>query len=162
MLTLSIPAFVRNAVSALVGRRGAVAERARRAGCSRQTVYNAARELLQRLEERDRRLQQAECERDALREEVQRLRVALQQAVPMAEQALRRFAVTAQAIGISLRQTEELLGTVVPAERVPDHSKMGRWTIEAGRRAGEVLSTLDPLCASAVQTLCIDEIFFGG
>jgi len=45
---------------------------------------------------------------------------------------------------------------------VPDHSIMGRWTAAAGRRAGEVLTTLDPLCASAVQTLCIDEIFFGG
>lgn len=162
MFKLPIPAFLRNAASVLIGRHGAVAEQARQAGCSRQTVYNDARELLQRLEERDRRLQQTESERDGLREEVQRLRAELQQAVPMDEQGLRRFAVTAQALGISLRQTEELLGTVVPAERVPDHTTMGRWTIEAGRRAGEVLATLDPLCASAVQTLCIDEIFFGG
>ncbi len=161
MLKLSIPSFLRNAASVLVGRRGAVTEQARQAGCSRQTVYNDAHRLCERLEE-DRRLQQVESERDELRAQVQRLRVELQQAVPMDKQALQRFAVTAQAMGVSLRQVEELLGTVMPAERVPDHSIMGRWTAAAGRRAGEVLTTLDPLCASAVQTLCIDEIFFGG
>ena len=162
MLKLPIPTFLRNAASVLVGQHGAVAEQARQAGCSRQTLYNDAHELCQRLEERDRRWQQIEGERDALQEEVRRLRAELQQAVPIDEQALQRFAVTAQAIGISLRQTEELLGTVVPAQRVPDHSTMGRWTAEAGRRAGEVLAELDPLCTSVVQTLCIDEIFFGG
>ncbi len=115
MLKLSIPSFLRNAASVLVGRRGAVTEQARQAGCSRQTVYNDAHRLCERLEE-DRRLQQVESERDELRAQVQRLRVELQQAVPMDKQALQRFAVTAQAMGVSLRQVEELLGTVMPAE----------------------------------------------
>jgi hypothetical protein len=162
MLNLSIPTFLRNAASVLVRRHGLVAQQARQVGCSRQAVYNDARELCERLAERDRRLQRVESERDALQEELQRLRAALQQAVPIDEQAVRRFAVTAQASGISLRQVEELLGTMLPAERVPDHSTMGRWTVEAGRRAAEVLAVLDPMCAPSVHTLCIDEIFFGG
>ena len=86
----------------------------------------------------------------------------LQQAVVIDAVCLERFAVVAQAMGISLRQAEELLGTVLPAERVPDHATLGRWTRAAGLRAGEVLAALDPLLAPAVQTVCIDEIFFGG
>jgi len=50
----------------------------------------------------------------------------------------------------------------LPADRVPDHATMGRWTKQAGTRAGEVLAVLDPLSASLVETACIDEIFFGG
>ena len=37
-----------------------------------------------------------------------------------------------------------------------------RWAQEAARCAGQVLAALDPLCAPLPQTLCIDEIFFGG
>jgi hypothetical protein len=162
VLKLSIPTYLRNAASALIGRRGAVSERARQAGCSRQTVYNDAHELCQRLEERDCRLQQLQAENAQLREENKRLQEKVREAVTIDDQRLRCFAVTAQAMGVSLRQTEELLTTVLPAKRVPDHTTMGRWTVEAGRRAGEVLATLDPLCAPIVQTLAVDEIFFGG
>ena len=82
--------------------------------------------------------------------------------VAIEQSALKRFAVTAQAEGVSLRVAETLLRTVLPAQRVPDHTTMGRWTQEAGRRAGEVLAVLDPWCAPLVETACIDEIFFGG
>jgi hypothetical protein len=65
-------------------------------------------------------------------------------------------------MGVSLRQAEELLGTLLPPGRVPDHATLGRWTKAAGQRAGEVLAELDPLCVPAVRSLCVDEIFFGG
>jgi hypothetical protein len=94
-------------------------------------------------------------ERDALQQR-------LQQAVVVGAEEWERFAVVSQAMGVSLRQAEELLGTLLPAERVPDHATLGRGTEAAGRRAGEVLAVLDPLCAPAVKTLCIDEIFLGG
>jgi hypothetical protein len=51
---------------------------------------------------------------------------------------------------------------LLPPDRVPDHAKLGRWTVEAGHRAGEVLAVFDPRCAAAVKDLCVDEIFFGG
>ena len=108
-------------------------------------------------------------ERDTLRAELARLKAErdevqqrLQQAVIIGAEELERFAVTGQAMGVSLRQAEELLETLLPSERVPDHATMGRWTQAAGQRAGEVLATLDPLCAPVVKTLCADEIFFGG
>lgn len=162
MLKLSIPPGICNAAAALCGRHGAVTHRAEEAGCSRQTVYDHARRLVEHATQRD-------SEPEALREEVARLtaeRDALQhrlhQAVVVGPEELERFAVTSQAMGVSLRQAEELLGTLLPAERVPDHATLGRWTQAAGRRAGEVLAQLDPLCAPAVQTVCVDEIFFGG
>ena len=86
----------------------------------------------------------------------------MQQSVHIGPEQLERFAVTSQAMGVGLRQAEELLGTLQPAERVPDHATLGRWSEAAGRRAGEVLAVLDPWCAPAVKTLCADEIFFGG
>jgi len=162
MLKLSMPSWVRNAASALCGWHGAVSARAEEAACSRQTVYDHARRLAEQVSERDR-------ERDALRAEVSQLRAErdklqqrLQQRVFISDEDVERFAVVSQAMGVSLRQTEDLLGTVLPADRVPDHTTLGRWTKAAGRRAGEVLAVLDPLCALAVQTLCVDEIFFGG
>jgi len=162
VVKLPIPIFLRNAASALIGRRGAVTEQARESGCSRQTVYDHARQLRQRVEEEDQRLQQSRAECQRLQDEQQRLLAQLRDAVTIDEQALQRFGVIAQAMGISLRQIEELLGTLLPPERVPDHTVVGRWTAAAGRRASAVLAVLDPLCAPAVQTLCIDEIFFGG
>ena len=160
MFKLSIAPWIRNAAAALCGRHGAVTERAEQAGCSRQTVYDHGRQLVERLAERDQ-------EREALQAEVARLKAerdALWQRVHqvIGAEELERFAVTSQAMGVSLRQAEELLTTLLPTERVPDHATMGRWTKAAGRRAGEVLAVLDPLCGSAVHTLCVDEIFFGG
>jgi hypothetical protein len=162
MLKLSIPSWIRNAASALCGRHGAVTEQAKQAECSRQTIYDQARRLVEQVTEGD-------GERDALRAEVawlqaerDQLQQQLQQAVPIGPEQLEQFAVTSQAMGVSLRQAEELLGTLLPSQRVPDHATLGRWSQTAGQRAGEVLATLDPLCAPAVQTLCVDEIFFGG
>lgn len=146
----------------MCGQHGAVTERAEQAGCSRQTVYDHGRQLVERLAQRDQELetlqaaaQRLQAERDALRQQVQ-------QSVRLGPEQLERFAVMGQAMGVSLRQAEELLGALLPAERVPDHATLGRWTEAAGRRAGAVLAVLDPLCAPAVQTLCVDEIFFGG
>jgi uncharacterized small protein (DUF1192 family) len=162
MLELSIPCWIRNAAAALCGQHGAVTERAEQAGCSRQTVYDHGRQLLERVGERDQKLATLQAETERLKAERDELQEQWRQSVRIRSEALERFAVTGQAMGVSSRQAEELLGTLLPAERVPDHATMGRWTEAAGRRAGEVLSVLDSLCAPPVQSLCIDEIFFGG
>jgi hypothetical protein len=157
MLKLSIPSWVRNAAAALCGRHGTVTKQAEKAGCSRQTMYDHGRQLLDHLHERDElriEVAQLKAERDQLQQRPQ-------QSVVIGPEALERFAVTSQAMGVSLRQAEELLRTLLP-NRVPDHATMGRWTKVAGERAGKVLAKLDPLCALAVQSLAADEIFFGG
>lgn len=162
MLKPSIPPWIRNAAAALCGRHGAVTERAEQAGCSRQTVYDHGRQVVERLQERDQELDTLRAEVARVQAERDELRHLQQQSVVIGAEELERFAVAGQAMGVSLRQAEELLGTLLPAERVPDHATLGRWTEAAGRRAGEVLAAVDPLCAPAVRTLCADEIFFGG
>ena len=162
MLNLCVPTILCNAAAAVVSRWGAVSERARQAGCSRQTIYNDTREVCARLQGRDHGIEQLRAQCTQLCEENQRLKSEQQRLVAIEQSALKRFAVTAQAEGVSLRVAETLLRTVLPAQRVPDHTTMGRWTQEAGRRAGEVLAVLDPWCAPLVETACIDEIFFGG
>jgi predicted DNA-binding protein YlxM (UPF0122 family) len=139
-----------------------VTERAEEAGCSRQTVYDHAERLLEQVTEHEQEPDTLRAEVSQLKAERDELQQRLKQSVVIGPAELERFAVTGQALGVSLRQAEELLGTLLPGERVPDHATLGRWTEAAGRRAGEVLAVLDPLCAPAVQTLCVDEIFFGG
>jgi hypothetical protein len=158
MLKLSIPSWVRNAAAALCGRHGTVTKQAGKTGCSRQTMYDHGRQLVEQLHERDElriEVAQLKAERDQLQQR-------LQQSVVIGPEQQERFAVTSQAMGVSLRQAEELLRTLLPPNRVPDHATMGRWTKTAGERAGKVLAELDPLCASVVQSLAVDEIFFGG
>lgn len=162
MLKLAIASWIHNAAAALCGRYGAVTDRAAEVECSRQTVYDHAHRLLQQVAQHDQERAAWQAERDRLQAERDAARRQSHEAVRIGPEELERFAVTSQALGVSLRQAEELLETLLPAERVPDHATSGRWTQAAGRRAGEVLSVLDPLCTAAVQTLCVDEIFFGG
>jgi hypothetical protein len=162
MLKLSMPAWIRNAAAALCGRYGSVTAQAEEAHCSRQTIYAQARRLVQQATKWDQDAKVLRTEAAQLKAERDELRRQLQQAVIIGAEKLERFAVTGQAMGVSLRQAEELLGTLLQTDRVPDHATMGRWTKAAGRRAGKVLAVLDPLSVSAVQTLCADEIFFGG
>jgi hypothetical protein len=158
MAKLAFPSWLRNAAAALSGRYGSVTWQAEQAGCSRQTVYDHGRQLRDQLE----LVKSLQDEMARTKAELAAAQQLSKQAVVIGPEQLRRFAVTCQAMGISLRQAEELLGIVLPAKRVPDHATMGRWTKAAGERAGQVLAKLDPQCAPAVQTLCVDEIFFGG
>ena len=74
----------------------------------------------------------------------------------------RKFATTARALGLSLRQTEDLLKVLPPPAEAPDHSTIGRWVLAEAKRADKILGVLDTACAPQVKTLCLDEIFFGG
>jgi hypothetical protein len=50
----------------------------------------------------------------------------------------------------------------LPKDRVAGHARLGRWTAESGQRAAAVLEVLDPAVAKKIDTLAVDEIFFGG
>lgn len=164
MAKLSLRTWVRNAAAVFSGQHGAVTCQAEQAGCSRETVYQHARILEQRLATgpdagtvagRD-----AEVQR--LRRRVAELERAAEGAVRCDEGKRRQLASTAFAMGLSLRQIEDLLGILLPTSEVPDHSTLGRWVKDEAHRAGAVLAALDAACAPRVQTLALDEIFFGG
>lgn len=164
MLKLSLRTWIRNAAAVFSGHHGDVTRQAEQSGCSRQTVYQHARKVERRLAE------EADAEVvDELRAEIRRLRSRLDELrresdhrVPLGKEEQRELAVTAFAMGLSLRQIEDLLGVLLAADQVPDHSTLGRWVREASERAGAVLDVLDPACAERVTTLALDEIFFGG
>jgi hypothetical protein len=148
--TLSLRTAVRNAAAVFSGCYGAVTRRAEQAGCSRQTVYQHARQVERRLGPKAPASPPAAV-----------AVVAIAPAVVLDEPTRRRLAVTAFAMGLSTRQIEDLL-RVILAEEGPDHSTIGRWIADETKKAKPVLETLDAACISRVHTLAIDEIFFGG
>jgi hypothetical protein len=148
MNTLSIRTFVRNAAAVFAGRYGAVTHQTREAGCSRQTLYEHARQIEQRLEPSVPASPPAPVPSPA-------------PAPLLDEPTRRRLAVTAFAMGVSTRQVEDLL-RVILADDGPDHSTIARWVAEQAEKAQSVLKTLDAACVPLVHTLALDEIFFGG
>jgi hypothetical protein len=144
MNTLPIRTWVRNAAAVFSGRYGAVSRQAEQAGCSRQTVYDHARQVEQRLQPAAPAANPTEAPAPALDEATRR-----------------RLAVTASAMGISTRQIEDLFRVILGADG-PDHSTIGRWVADAAEKAKPVLEALDAACIPEVRTLAVDEIFFGG
>ncbi len=148
MNTLSLRTWVRNAAAVFSGCYGAVIRQAEQAGCSRQTVYDHARLIEQRLQPAAPAMPPAEVS-------------APPPAASLDEPTRRRLAVTAFAMGISTRQIEDLL-RVILAEDAPDHSTIGRWVADEAGKAKSLLKALDAACIPRVRTLAVDEIFFGG
>jgi hypothetical protein len=164
MFTLPVRSWVLNAAAVFSGRHGAVTRQAEPSGCSRETVYEHARTIERRLaaEPVAEAVAELRAENQRLRQEVVELRRQAEGLVRCGKAQQRRLATTAFAMGLSLRQVEDLLRVLLPAEEAPDHSTLGRWVRAAAGRAGEVLKALDPACAPRVRTLALDEIFFGG
>src|SRR3954463_5013487 len=108
MNTLWLRTILRNAAAVCSGCYGAVTRQAAQAGCSRQTVYDHARQV-------EQRLQPAAPARPPVGAPVPAPVAALD------ESSRRRVAVTAFAMGISTRQIEDLLRIILP-EGGPDHS----------------------------------------
>jgi AcrR family transcriptional regulator len=165
MFKLPIRTWICNAAAVLCTRHGAVTDQAHEAGCSRETVYEHARKVEQRLADAaqaDLKATELEVENQRLRDEVTALRQASQDELIGNSIKQRRVAVTAFAMGLSLRQIEDLLKLLLPPSQAPDHATIGRWVQAQAEQATEVLAVLDAACAPRVQTLAIDEIFFGG
>ena len=150
MNTLSLRTIVRNAAAVFSGCYGAVTRQAEQAGCSRQTVYDHARQVEQRLR--------------PVAPAVPAVAVPTPAPTPttaLDEATRRRLAVTAFAMGISTRQIEDLL-RVILGDDGPNHATIGRWVADEAKKAKPILETLDAACVPRVRTLAVDEIFFGG
>lgn len=147
MTTLSLHTFIRNAAAVFSGVYGDVTRRAKQAGCTRQTVYEHARQVERRFET------------DAT--PVANPPPVTPPPAVLDEATRRRFAVTAFAMGNSTRQIEDLLQILAPQDG-PDHSTIGRWILDEARKARAVLKPLDTACVPRIQALALDEVFFGG
>jgi hypothetical protein len=160
MLKLPIRTWILNAAAVFSGRHGAVTRQAERAGCSRQTVYQHAHKLEERLG--DEPAADPPTEDRPQPGAAPAPEPAADPRIHLDKDKLKELATTAFAMGLSLRQIEDLLGVLLPAEAVHDHSTLGHWVQAEAHRAEAVLAALDPACADRVSTLALDEIFFGG
>jgi hypothetical protein len=164
MFKLPVRTWILNAAAVLSGQHGDVTRQAEQSECSRETVYQHARKVARRLAtepDADAAVELRE-ENRRLRQEIAGLRREAEGLVRCDKATQRRLATTAFAMGVSLRQVEDLLGVFLPAAEIPDHSTLGHWVQAEARRASEVLKALDPAWAPRVRTLALDEIFFGG
>jgi hypothetical protein len=152
MSTLSFRSLVCNAAAVFSGAYGAVTRRAQEAGCSRQTLYQHAQKIEQRL--------QPEAPAPPPADVPDPTPTPTPPPV-LDEPTRRRLAVTAFAMGISTRQIEDLLRVIEP-EGGPDHSTIARWVAQEAQKARPVLQALDRACQDHVRTLAVDEVFFGG
>jgi hypothetical protein len=149
MNTLSLRTVVRKA-AVFSGCYGAVTRRAERAGCSRQTLQQYARQVEHRLQLHATAPPEAAASLEAPT-----------QVAGLDEATRRRLAAPAFAMGVSTRQIEGLLRVILGGDG-PDHTTIGRRVADAAKTAQPVPKTLDAACTRAVLTLAVDEIFFGG
>jgi hypothetical protein len=165
MFKLPVRTWINNAAAVFSGQHGAVTEQAQESGCSRETVYQHARKVEERLDQASRdesRIAAQDTEIVRLQQRVAELEGAAQHPMVLDPLKQRRFATIACAMGLSLRQTEDLFQVFLPPGEAPKHATIGRWVESQAKRARQVLDVLDAGCAPRVQTLAIDEIFFGG
>ena len=163
MVRLPVSVWIGNAAAVVVGGWGAVSRRAKEAGCSRQTVYEHAERVRQRVAEDQQGSPSREellRENEELRQENRQLWEALEGAIEFPEAKQQQFAATGSAMGLSLSQIEELLALILPRPLCPSRATLGRWVQAWAKRAGEALRVLDQACQHLVLLLCLDEIFF--
>lgn len=160
MTTPPLSTWIGNAAAVFSKAYGAVTHQAQQAGCSRQTVYQHARQLERRLDTTAHDELLAENQR--LRDQVEALSRPSELSVVCDPAKLRQVATVAFAAGVSLRQIEDVFEALLPAGRGPDHSTIGRWVADEAKKAGQVLVPLDDACAKKVLNLALDEIFSGG
>jgi hypothetical protein len=156
MFNLPVRTWILNAAAVFSGRHGAVTRQAEQAGCSRQTVYQHAQELEQRLAADPPTEERPGLEAVVVPEPPAGSRILLD------KDKLKELATTAFAMGASPRQIEGLLGVLLPPDEVPDHSTPGHRVQAEAHRAEAVPAAPDRACADRVKTPALDEIFLGG
>jgi hypothetical protein len=165
MFKLPVRTWILNAAAVLSGQHGAVIQQAQDSECSRETVYEHARKVEQRLASEpgaDAALAELRAENQRLQQRIAALEREAEDQIRCDKAQQRQLATTAFAMGLSLRPIEELRGLLLPATKTPDHSTLGHWVAAEAEHATGILATLDGACAPLVQTLCLDAIFFGG
>jgi hypothetical protein len=163
MRTIPFARWIANAAARFAGPHGAVTEQARQSSCSRQCVYNHAKQVMAAVAgEHSGGPTREELirENEALRRENTQLWEWLFQTIefPLAKQ--QQFAVTALAMGLSLNQLGVLLAILLGIQACPSRSTLHRWIQAAATAAGRVLEQLDRSCCALVLVGCLDEIFF--
>ena len=163
MRTIPVQRWIANAAARFSGLYGAISTQARKAQCSRQAIYDQARNVQSTLKEEHsggpRRKQLAQ-DNQVLRQDNVQLWDWVAQSVEFPPAQQQKFAATALAMGLSVTQTRVLLALILGPEAAPSRTTIHRWVQAAGEAAGKLLKRLDASCKSLILTGCLDEIFF--
>jgi hypothetical protein len=158
----TIPQRIASAFAVLCGQYGDVTEMAKDREQSRQSLYREAEQVADAvdgaaLQARIDELQQQLARRQG---EVQALQERLKHAVEITPDKQNEFATVAQAEGVSLSVARRLLRVVEGSKSTPSVATLGRATLDAGKRAGELLKVLDEAARPEVKQGTADEIFW--
>jgi hypothetical protein len=156
------PPRLASAAVVFFGRRGDVTDHAQQRGVSRQCLYREADSVVRDLDAAAHlhqlaRLRQRIAELEA---RPQPLQARLSLAVVFTAQTQAEFASTAQAEGVSLPVAQRLLAVLLRDE-CPSVARLGRFTRQAGLRAGPLLKVFDEHARPRVRQGAADEIFVG-
>lgn len=149
---------IASAFYVLFGKYGDVSHFAKQRGVSRQGIYREATAL-----RKTPATAQQECDelREQLRqahERIAELEAKLPQTVVIDADLQERLACVGQARGVTLRDCRELLNVLIPGQAL-SVSELGRRTLAAGKKAGQLLEVLDEFAREKAREAAADEIY---
>jgi hypothetical protein len=162
MCIVAPPDRLASASVVLFGQRGDITEHAQHRGVSRQRLYREADSVLRDLDDTPQQ-QESACLRRQLADlqtRLQALQAAQRLAVVLTADLQAEFATAAQADGVSLPVARRLLAVFL-RDQTPSVAQLGRFSRQAGLRAGPLLEVFDGHARPRARQAAADEIFFG-
>ena len=156
----TIPQRLASAFAVLCGQYGDVTTMAEDRERSRQSLYREAEQVADAVDGAAARARIDELQQQLARRqaEVQALQERLRHAVEITPDKQHEFATVAQAEGVSLSVARRLLRVVQASLCTPSVPTLGRASLEAGKRAGDLLEVLDEVARPGVKQGTADEI----
>jgi hypothetical protein len=157
----TIPQRIASAFAVLCGQYGDVTTMARHREQSRQSLYREAEQVANAVDgaTAQARIDQLQEQLVQRQVEIQALQERLKHAIEITSDTENEFATVAQAEGVSLSVARRLLRVVQRWQPTPSVATLGRETLQAGARAGALLTVLDEAARPKVKQGTADEIF---
>jgi uncharacterized coiled-coil protein SlyX len=157
----TIPQRIASAFAVFCGQYGDVTKMADDREQSRQSLYREAEHVANAVDGAASQARIDELRQQLARQqaEVQALQERLRHAVEITPDKQHEFAAVAQAEGVSLSVARRLLRVMTGPRRHQGVATLGRATLQAGRRAGDLLEVLDERARLEVKQGTADEIF---
>jgi len=158
----TIPQRIASAFAVLCGRYGDVSQLAREREQSRQALDREAEQVVDAVDGAAAQVRIDDLQRQLAEQhaQVQALQERLKHAVEITPDKQDEFATVAQAEGVSLSVARRLWHVVAGSNSTPSVPTLGRVTLEAGERAGQLLPVLDEKARPKVEQAAADEIFW--
>jgi hypothetical protein len=149
---------IASAFFVLYGNHGDVSRYAQQRGVCRQCVYHEAAGLQRFLTTPEPEVQRLRAQVQQLQQRQAELEQRLSRSVVIDEDKQAEVASVGQALGVTLRDCQQLLEVLIPGQ-VLSVASLGRRTQAAGRNAGRLLAVWDEEARPRVREAAADEIY---